>query len=125
MRSPGACGSRFRSVLATAPRAISTLLMAPRIQCPVLLVHDRDDDVVPLSQAQEVLAALPDGGPAHHAGPGPQRHAAGPGHRRVDHRISGGAPVTAPGGARNLRAGTAPAPSPAGHRDRCCLGWRC
>jgi pimeloyl-ACP methyl ester carboxylesterase len=40
---------------------LSSLQLAPQISMPVLLVHDRDDDVVPLSQAQEVLAALPRG----------------------------------------------------------------
>ena len=52
---------RFQARFGLAAEGISTLQMAPRITCPVLLVHDRDDDVVPLSQAQEVLAALPHG----------------------------------------------------------------
>jgi pimeloyl-ACP methyl ester carboxylesterase len=57
----GRVRERFRQRFGHSPEGLSSLQMAPRIQCPILLVHDRDDDVVPLSQAQEVLAALPDG----------------------------------------------------------------
>ena len=52
---------RFQAQFGLPAEGISSLQMAAKITCPVLLVHDRDDDVVPLSQAQEVLAALPHG----------------------------------------------------------------
>ncbi len=57
----GRVRERYRQRFGQAAEGLSSLQMAPRIHCPVLLVHDRDDDVVPLSQAREVLAALPDG----------------------------------------------------------------
>lgn len=40
------------------PEAISARRLLPGIACPVLLVHDRDDDVVPLEQAQQLAPLL-------------------------------------------------------------------
>ena len=40
------------------PEAISARRLLPGIDCPVLLVHDRDDDVVPLEQAQQLAPLL-------------------------------------------------------------------
>lgn len=51
----------YRRRFGHSAEGLSSLQMAPRIATPILLVHDRDDDVVPLAQAEEVLAALPNG----------------------------------------------------------------
>ena len=41
--------------------SISAVEMAPRIHCPVLLVHDRNDGIVPLAHAEEIVQLLPEG----------------------------------------------------------------
>jgi pimeloyl-ACP methyl ester carboxylesterase len=41
--------------------ALSATALAPHITCPVLLVQDRDDDVVPVEQAEELARLLPHG----------------------------------------------------------------
>ena len=43
------------------PQDISATGLLPAITCPVLLVHDRDDDVVPLEQAQRLAPLLQHG----------------------------------------------------------------
>ena len=43
------------------PDELSARTLLPGIGCPVLLVHDRDDDVVPLEQAQSLAPLLQHG----------------------------------------------------------------
>jgi pimeloyl-ACP methyl ester carboxylesterase len=41
--------------------SISALPLAPKIHCPLLLVHDRNDGIVPVAHAEEIAQLLPDG----------------------------------------------------------------
>ena len=51
----------FQHRFGRSAESLSALPLAAQLRCPVLLVHDRDDDVVPVEQAEELLAQLPHG----------------------------------------------------------------
>jgi len=51
--------SRFTSRFQKGPHEWSAARIAGGIHVPVLLVHDRDDDVVPFAHSQQLLEVLP------------------------------------------------------------------
>lgn len=51
--------ARFAARFDRLASSISALELAPRIDCPTLLVQDRDDDVVPVTQAEQIALLLP------------------------------------------------------------------
>jgi pimeloyl-ACP methyl ester carboxylesterase len=53
--------ARFAKQQGQLASSISVLPLAPKIHCPVLLVHDRNDGIVPVEHAQEIVALLPEG----------------------------------------------------------------
>ncbi len=50
---------RFTDRFHQQPESWSATALAARIQVPVLLIHDRDDDVIPFAQSEQLLAVLP------------------------------------------------------------------
>lgn len=52
---------RFAKQQGQSAASISVAPLAPRIRCPVLLVHDRNDGIVPFAHAEEIAALLPEG----------------------------------------------------------------
>jgi pimeloyl-ACP methyl ester carboxylesterase len=51
--------SRFTSRFEKSPEGWSAAAIADAIRIPVLLVHDRDDDVVPVAHSERLLEVLP------------------------------------------------------------------
>jgi len=51
--------SRFNSRFQKGPEAWSAAAIAAGINAPVLLIHDREDDVVPFAHGQRLLKVLP------------------------------------------------------------------
>jgi pimeloyl-ACP methyl ester carboxylesterase len=51
--------ARFTSRFKKGPEGWSAAAIAANIGTPVLLVHDRDDDVVPFAHSQQLLKSLP------------------------------------------------------------------
>lgn len=49
----------FQRRFGSTAAALTTDELAPHIECPVLLVHDRDDDVVPFEQAEALARLMP------------------------------------------------------------------
>jgi pimeloyl-ACP methyl ester carboxylesterase len=51
--------ARFTDRFHQPPGSWSTTALAAHIQVPVLLIHDRDDDVIPFTHSEQLLATLP------------------------------------------------------------------
>jgi pimeloyl-ACP methyl ester carboxylesterase len=51
--------ARFTDRFHQRPESWSASAFAANIRVPVLLLHDRDDDVIPFAQSEQLLAALP------------------------------------------------------------------
>jgi pimeloyl-ACP methyl ester carboxylesterase len=50
---------RFTARFGQPPESFSALSVAPHVRLPVLIIHDVEDDIVPLSQARALQAAIP------------------------------------------------------------------
>jgi pimeloyl-ACP methyl ester carboxylesterase len=51
--------ARFETRFGQAAAAFDSLSLAPRITTPVLLLHDREDDITPVAQAETIAPLLP------------------------------------------------------------------